>query len=228
MMFPRRASREKVAKSGSTDCMSVRQPGEHDPAHGGHRSAQARPDLVLGRALLDQHLPAGDGAAAAAARQAQQFGFDGIVDQIEDDASIQLLGAERRYVDLRHLADGPRALDLMAQALDDARRFIHFENYIIRDDATGRRFAERLGAVKVDAITQGLEEDIIEALESLPESFRLPVLFADVDGFSYKEIADMLDIPIGTVMSRLHRGRKALQRKLWNVAEARGLTGTAP
>jgi RNA polymerase sigma-70 factor (ECF subfamily) len=71
-----------------------------------------------------------------------------------------------------------------------------------------------------------VDEDIIEALESLPENFRLPVLLADVDGFAYKEIADILDIPIGTVMSRLHRGRKALQRKLWTVAEARGLTGT--
>ena len=55
----------------------------------------------------------------------------------------------------------------------------------------------------------------------------MPVVLADVDGFSYKEIADILDIPIGTVMSRLHRGRKALQRKLWSVAEERGITGPA-
>ena len=52
------------------------------------------------------------------------------------------------------------------------------------------------------------------ALESLPENFRMAVLLADVQGFSYKEIAEMLDIPIGTVMSRLHRGRKALERAL--------------
>jgi RNA polymerase sigma-70 factor (ECF subfamily) len=55
----------------------------------------------------------------------------------------------------------------------------------------------------------------------------MPVLLADVDGFSYKEIAEILDVPIGTVMSRLHRGRKALQKKLWSVAEERGLTGSA-
>ena len=77
-----------------------------------------------------------------------------------------------------------------------------------------------------DALAGFVDSDIIDALESLPENFRMPVLMADVEGFSYKEIAGMLDIPIGTVMSRLHRGRKALQKKLWHIAEARGLTGS--
>ena len=92
-----------------------------------------------------------------------------------------------------------------------------------------KRLGEQSGAAQsaeADMLDAFVDEDIIEALESLPENFRLPVLLADVDGFAYKEIADILDIPIGTVMSRLHRGRKALQRKLWTVAEARGLTGT--
>jgi len=70
-----------------------------------------------------------------------------------------------------------------------------------------------------------VDSDIKDALESLPEHFRLPVLLADVDGFAYKEIAEILDVPIGTVMSRLHRGRKALQQKLWRLAEERGLAG---
>jgi RNA polymerase sigma-70 factor (ECF subfamily) len=51
----------------------------------------------------------------------------------------------------------------------------------------------------------------------------MAVLLADVEGFSYKEIAEILDIPIGTVMSRLHRGRKGLQKKLWEFAVERGL-----
>jgi RNA polymerase sigma-70 factor (ECF subfamily) len=51
----------------------------------------------------------------------------------------------------------------------------------------------------------------------------MAVLLADVEGFSYKEIAEILDIPIGTVMSRLHRGRKQLQKRLWDLAEDRGL-----
>ena len=67
------------------------------------------------------------------------------------------------------------------------------------------------------------EAEVKAAVEALPENFRLPVLLADVEGFSYKEIADILDIPIGTVMSRLHRGRKALQKRLYDFAAERGL-----
>jgi RNA polymerase sigma-70 factor, ECF subfamily len=67
------------------------------------------------------------------------------------------------------------------------------------------------------------EDEVKEALEKLPVNFRLPVLLADVEEFSYKDIAEMLDIPIGTVMSRLHRGRKAMQKELYEFARARGL-----
>lgn len=66
-------------------------------------------------------------------------------------------------------------------------------------------------------------EDVKEAVESLPEQYRLAVLLADVEGFAYKEIAEILDVPIGTIMSRLHRGRKLLQKALWQFAESRGL-----
>lgn len=89
-----------------------------------------------------------------------------------------------------------------------------------------KRLGEQSGAqesAEKEALDMFVDEDISEAIASLPENFRLPVLYADVDGFSYKEIAEILDIPIGTVMSRLHRGRKALQRKLWDVAVEHGL-----
>ena len=72
------------------------------------------------------------------------------------------------------------------------------------------------------------ETEVKDAIEALPESFRMCVLLADVEGFAYKEIAEMLEIPIGTVMSRLHRGRKALQRALYEFAVDRGLTGRTP
>ncbi len=75
-----------------------------------------------------------------------------------------------------------------------------------------------------DRVLDGLvESDIKAAVENLPENFRLPVLLADLEGFSYKDIAEILDIPIGTVMSRLHRGRKAMQKALWEYAQSRGL-----
>jgi RNA polymerase sigma-70 factor, ECF subfamily len=67
------------------------------------------------------------------------------------------------------------------------------------------------------------DEDVQEALSSLPEQFRIAVLLADVEGFSYKEIAEITEVPIGTVMSRLHRGRKALEKRLWDVVRERGL-----
>jgi RNA polymerase sigma-70 factor, ECF subfamily len=67
------------------------------------------------------------------------------------------------------------------------------------------------------------DEDVRAALATLPEQFRIAVLLADVEGFTYKEIAEILDIPMGTVMSRLHRGRKGLEKRLWEVVRARGL-----
>ena len=91
-----------------------------------------------------------------------------------------------------------------------------------------KRLGEPSGAsesAEQSVLDDMVDLDVKQALESLPDHFRMPVLLADVEGFSYKEIAEILDIPIGTVMSRLHRGRKALQKKLWSVAEQRGLTG---
>ena len=74
-----------------------------------------------------------------------------------------------------------------------------------------------------------VDVEVKDALGELPEKFRSVVLL-DVEGFSYKEIAEMLGIPIGTVMSRLHRGRKFLQRRLLDLAQERGIAAlrTAP
>jgi RNA polymerase sigma-70 factor, ECF subfamily len=85
------------------------------------------------------------------------------------------------------------------------------------EGATAGRSAEE------EVLDRFTDSDVKEALESLPESFRMVVLLADVEGFSYREIADILDIPIGTVMSRLHRGRRALQKALLEFGMAHGL-----
>ena len=65
--------------------------------------------------------------------------------------------------------------------------------------------------------------EVREAIENLPETFLLPMLLNDVEGFSYKEVAEILDIPIGTVMSRLHLGRKTMQEALYDYASQRHL-----
>ena len=72
------------------------------------------------------------------------------------------------------------------------------------------------------------EAEVVAAVEALPDIYRIAVLLADVEGFSYAEIAETLEIPIGTVMSRLHRGRKALQKELYEFAVAHGLSDPDP
>jgi RNA polymerase sigma-70 factor, ECF subfamily len=66
-------------------------------------------------------------------------------------------------------------------------------------------------------------EEVRKAIEDLPPVYRAAVLLTDVEGFSYRETADILDIPVGTVMSRLHRGRRRLQKQLYDYAKESGV-----
>jgi RNA polymerase sigma-70 factor (ECF subfamily) len=100
------------------------------------------------------------------------------------------------------------------------------------DDVEELFLFRRMGAFDQSKMNQSAEDQMLElftddevknAIESLPETFRIPVLLSDVEGFSYKEIAEMIEVPIGTVMSRLHRGRKAMQKMLYEYAKERGL-----
>ncbi len=77
-------------------------------------------------------------------------------------------------------------------------------------------------SAEVEALENLPDSDIKRALQEIPEEFRIAVYLADVEGFSYKEIADIVEIPAGTVMSRLHRGRKLLREKLADYAKELG------
>ncbi len=100
------------------------------------------------------------------------------------------------------------------------------------DDVEDLYLYRRLGALESAQAGRSAEDEVLDAftdgevkaaLEALPDQFRMAVLLADVEGFQYKEIADILDIPIGTVMSRLHRGRRALQKSLFEFGRQRRL-----
>ncbi|MFM8794355.1 MAG: sigma-70 family RNA polymerase sigma factor [Acidimicrobiales bacterium] len=100
------------------------------------------------------------------------------------------------------------------------------------DDVEELFLYRRLGTIDQSRMNASAEDQMMElftddevrgAIEELPENFRLPLILSDVEGFAYKEIAEMLDIPIGTVMSRLHRGRKLMQKRLYEFARERGL-----
>ncbi len=84
----------------------------------------------------------------------------------------------------------------------------------------GSQFDETPERIVLDSL---VDSDILQAIEDLPEQFRLAVMLSDIEGFSYAEMADIMDVPMGTVMSRLHRGRKALQKRLWDIARDRGI-----
>jgi RNA polymerase sigma-70 factor (ECF subfamily) len=100
--------------------------------------------------------------------------------------------------------------------LDDVEESILYRH--MRDVSPGSASPDP----EAELIDSTLSSEVKDALEALPEKFRTTLLL-DVEGFSYKEIAEMLDIPIGTVMSRLHRGRKFLQKRLYDVARDRGI-----
>ena len=99
---------------------------------------------------------------------------------------------------------------------DELEEFDLYQELKSRDP----QFQETPETIVLDSL---VDTDIIEAIDDLPEQFRLAVMLSDVEGFSYAEMAEIMDVPMGTVMSRLHRGRKTLQKRLWDVAREKGI-----
>ncbi|MFI8771936.1 sigma-70 family RNA polymerase sigma factor [Gordonia sp. NPDC062954] len=93
--------------------------------------------------------------------------------------------------------------------------------------ATAEHSSTGLRSAEIEALEALPDDDIKAALQELPEDFRMAVYYADVEGLPYKEIAEIMDTPIGTVMSRLHRGRRQLRDLLADVARERGFNRAA-
>jgi RNA polymerase sigma-70 factor (ECF subfamily) len=100
--------------------------------------------------------------------------------------------------------------------LDEVEELFLYRRLAGRDAGDFGRSAE-------DELFSHITSDTVkDAIEELPEQYRMAVLLADVEGFAYKEIAEILDVPIGTVMSRIHRGRKKLEKQLYEYARQHG------
>ncbi|WP_066163162.1 sigma-70 family RNA polymerase sigma factor [Gordonia hydrophobica] len=93
--------------------------------------------------------------------------------------------------------------------------------------ATAEHSSTGLKSAEIEALEGLPDDEIKDALGKLPEDFRMAVYYADVEGLPYKEIAEIMDTPIGTVMSRLHRGRRQLRDLLADVARERGFGRTS-
>jgi RNA polymerase sigma-70 factor (ECF subfamily) len=96
------------------------------------------------------------------------------------------------------------------------------------DTTPDKEVGLEMDRLNTDHLLELLDDKVRHALESLPPDFRTPVIMADLEDASYKEIAEAMDCPIGTVMSRLYRGRKMLREQLEDYARERRLVGDSP
>lgn len=108
-------------------------------------------------------------------------------------------------------------------AVGDLEALDRFSLYDLVQDEDPFPYSDRLHE---DFLAQFETEEVRQALLRLPEVFRVPLVLLYTEDLTYAELAEMLDCPVGTVMSRLHRGRKLLERQLWEFARARGLIRT--
>ncbi|MGH3110632.1 MAG: sigma-70 family RNA polymerase sigma factor [Gaiellaceae bacterium] len=152
----------------------------------------------------------------------------------EDAVQDALLKAYRAFDRLEHAAAGPAWLTsiLVNTCRDRGRARARAPEEVSLDAGEDFSLYRKVADVDpfpysdslhLDFLQQFEAEDVRAVLARLPDRYRIPLLLVYVDGFSTKEVGTMLDVPLGTVLSRLHRGRKLFERELWGYAETNGL-----
>jgi RNA polymerase sigma-70 factor (ECF subfamily) len=155
-------------------------------------------------------------------------------DDAEDAVQDALLKAYRGFDRLEHARAGPAWLTRIlvnvcrdrGRARARAPEEISFD--VVEEFSLYRRIADEdpfpySDSLHLDFLAQFGAEDVRQVLDRLPDLYRLPMLLVYVDGFATKEVAAMTDAPLGTVLARLHRGRKLFERELWDYAKTNGL-----
>jgi RNA polymerase sigma-70 factor (ECF subfamily) len=155
-------------------------------------------------------------------------------DDAEDAVQDALLKAFRAFDRLEHAGAGPAWLTSIlvnvcrdrGRARARAPQEVSFE--VVEDFSLYRTIADEdpfpySDSLHLDFLEQFGAEDVRAVLGRLPDLYRTPMLLVYVDGFATKEVAAMLNAPLGTLLARLHRGRKLFERELWIYAETNGL-----
>jgi RNA polymerase sigma-70 factor, ECF subfamily len=155
-------------------------------------------------------------------------------DEAEDAVQDTLLKAHRGYDRLEDEAAGPAWLTAILvnccrdRARARARRPEEVELDEVEEFSLYRKIADEdpfpySDSLHLDFLEQFGAEDVRAVLASLPERYRVPLVLAHCEGYHVKEIAYFLGVPLGTMLARLHRGRKLFERRLWDYAEEHGL-----
>lgn len=155
-------------------------------------------------------------------------------DDAEDAVQDALLKAYRAFDSLEHAAAGPAWLTSIlvnvcrdrGRARARAPETVSFD--AVEEFSLYRRIADEdpfpySDSLHLDFLEQFGAEDVRAVLARLPDLYRIPLLLVYVDGLATKEVAALLDAPLGTILARLHRGRKLFERELWDYAETSGL-----
>jgi RNA polymerase sigma-70 factor, ECF subfamily len=160
-------------------------------------------------------------------------------DEAEDAVQDALLKAYRGFDRLEHASAAPAWLtSIVVNVCRDRGRARARTPPEISIESVGefslyRKIADEdpfpySDSLHLDFLEQFGPEDVRAVLTRLPDRYRIPLVFVYVDGFPTKEVARLLDLPLGTVLAQLHRGRKLFERQLWDYAAEKGLLAEAP